>query len=355
MKIYFKFCFFALIIAAIASSPALAQPITIAGKILDKLEKQPLRGCEVKLYIGENLINALKIDNQSYTFSFDNLERNQNYRMEVTKPELETEIIKINTADKTDRRQLINITVTMGTNVKNFVFDGLLLDRDTKKPVTEPINIEVRNMQTNEISYNKSTNVGSYSLDIRQGYEYEIGFYKNDYLKHRIKFNFCPSKLDSRTEFCISGLTNVAFKDGEDLGFESDIFIDKIEIDKTFVIDGNINFDYGSARLQPAGYETLKKVVLMLFDNPQIKIEFSAHTDSRGSDEFNMELSKKRAEAAVSYIIAQGIPTERITAQGYGETQLTNECANGVTCPEYKHAANRRAEFKITGIGPGNE
>jgi outer membrane protein OmpA-like peptidoglycan-associated protein len=224
------------------------------------------------------------------------------------------------------------------------------LDRDTKKPTTEPIKIEMKNVQTEEITYSTSTTTGTYSLNIRQGYEYEIAFYRNDYLKHRIKFNFCPSKLDARTEFCISGLANVAFKDGEDLGFESDIYIDKIELNKTFVIDGNIQFDYGSARIQPAGYETLKKVVLMLFDNPQIKVEFGAHTDSRGSDEYNMELSKRRAEAAVNYITTQGIPTDRITWQGYGETQILNECTNNVNCPEYKHAANRRAEFKITGI-----
>jgi hypothetical protein len=75
-----------------------------------------------------------------------------------------------------------------------------------------------------------------------------------------------------------------------------------------------------------------------------------SHTDSRASYEYNIELSQKRAEAAVRYITFNGINPMRITAKGYGETMLVNKCADGVPCTEPEHQANRRTEFKITAI-----
>ncbi len=82
-------------------------------------------------------------------------------------------------------------------------------------------------------------------------------------------------------------------------------------------------------------------------DNPTIWIELGSHTDSRGKDSYNLTLSQKRAESAVQYIISKGIDKNRITAKGYGETQLVNKCANGINCSDEEHQLNRRTEFKI--------
>jgi len=79
-------------------------------------------------------------------------------------------------------------------------------------------------------------------------------------------------------------------------------------------------------------------------------IELSSHTDSKASDEFNLALSKKRAQFAVDYIIHGGIEKKRLKAVGYGETKLLNRCANGVECFDEEHGINRRTEFKITEI-----
>jgi len=78
-----------------------------------------------------------------------------------------------------------------------------------------------------------------------------------------------------------------------------------------------------------------------------IWIELGSHTDSRGKGDYNLTLSQKRAESAVQYIISRGIEKNRITARGYGETQLVNKCANGVICTKEEHQLNRRTEFKI--------
>ena len=91
----------------------------------------------------------------------------------------------------------------------------------------------------------------------------------------------------------------------------------------------------------------MDKLVKILKDNPTIWIELSSHTDSRGNDEYNQQLSQRRANSAVQYIIDCGIDKNRISAMGYGETQLLNGCSNGVKCSAADHQLNRRTEFKI--------
>ena len=94
----------------------------------------------------------------------------------------------------------------------------------------------------------------------------------------------------------------------------------------------------------------LDKIVQILVDNPNIKLELGSHTDSRATTEYNQKLSQRRADSAVSYIISKGIASNRIIAKGYGESQLVNQCADGITCTEEEHQLNRRTEFKVIGI-----
>ena len=80
---------------------------------------------------------------------------------------------------------------------------------------------------------------------------------------------------------------------------------------------------------------------------PTLKIDVRSHTDSRGSDPYNLKLSDSRAKSTVEYIISAGIDRSRVTGQGYGETQLLNRCDDGVPCSEADHQLNRRSEFII--------
>jgi len=82
-------------------------------------------------------------------------------------------------------------------------------------------------------------------------------------------------------------------------------------------------------------------------DFPDMKIELSSHTDSRGSNLYNQKLSQSRADAAVAYILSKGISKSRIIAVGYGESRLVNGCSDGVNCSEQQHQENRRTEFQI--------
>jgi outer membrane protein OmpA-like peptidoglycan-associated protein len=128
--------------------------------------------------------------------------------------------------------------------------------------------------------------------------------------------------------------------------FDTLLVLEKIEKNKTFVLD-NIYYDLDKWDIRPDAEIELDKLVQILQDNPDIKIELSAHTDDRSPDEYNMTLSNKRANSAVRYIISQGIDKDRLTAKGYGESQLIIQNAQ----TEDEHQVNRRTEFKILEVG----
>lgn len=109
----------------------------------------------------------------------------------------------------------------------------------------------------------------------------------------------------------------------------------------------NVTYEKGGYNLDETGTNILDKVISVLKADHSLKIELSSHTDSQGSDQYNLQLSQKRAKAAVDYLIAKGISKDRLTAIGYGETRLLNGCTNGVECTDEQHGINRRTEFKI--------
>ena len=120
----------------------------------------------------------------------------------------------------------------------------------------------------------------------------------------------------------------------------------KVDVGAVIVFD-NIYYDYNSDVLTTGAKRELDVLLDVMKNNPNIKIQLSAHTDSRGQAEYNIELSERRALNAKSYLVSKGIPSNQIVAVGYGENQLRNHCADGVQCSEAEHIYNRRTEVKI--------
>lgn len=126
----------------------------------------------------------------------------------------------------------------------------------------------------------------------------------------------------------------------------------KLSKDKSeMVIIENIYYPSGSFEILPEAEVVLAKAIEALNGNPKLVIEVQSHTDAVASDEYNMELSQKRATTAMEYIASKGIDKKRLTSKGFGETQLTNKCVNGVECSDAEHKQNRRTVFKISYIG----
>nr|WP_238934945.1 OmpA family protein [Aurantibacter crassamenti] len=108
-----------------------------------------------------------------------------------------------------------------------------------------------------------------------------------------------------------------------------------------------IYFDFDKYNIRKDSEIEVEKVIAAMEKYPSLRIKVNSHTDSRGKDSYNLWLSQKRAEATVNYMISKGIEKARLQGEGYGETKLFNECANGVKCSAAQHELNRRSEFII--------
>jgi outer membrane protein OmpA-like peptidoglycan-associated protein len=135
-----------------------------------------------------------------------------------------------------------------------------------------------------------------------------------------------------------------------DVTFDTLLVLEKIILEKAIVLE-NIYYDFNKWNIRASAAQELDKLVDILIDNPEINIELSSHTDSVDTEAYNIRLSQRRAESAVSYIIQAGISPTRITAKGYGETQpiARNTNPDGTDNPEGRQK-NRRTEFKVTSI-----
>jgi len=112
----------------------------------------------------------------------------------------------------------------------------------------------------------------------------------------------------------------------------------------------DIMYDYDKATLRPESLMAMDSLINLLNKSPNISIAIHSHTDSRGSDAYNQALSQRRAQSVVDYLISKGIATQRLTAQGYGESRLINPCKDKAKCSEAEHQLNRRTTFSITAI-----
>ncbi|MFZ0596012.1 MAG: OmpA family protein, partial [Flavobacterium sp.] len=150
-------------------------------------------------------------------------------------------------------------------------------------------------------------------------------------------------------------------------GKENEILINKrLKIDpnaksfpsgSSYITDGNnltttlkllpIYFDLNGSRIKKVSVAEINQVVKVLKDYPTSTVYVKSHTDSQGNNEYNLKLSERRAQSTIKFLIDKGIRASRITGKGYGETELLNECADGVKCTDAQHELNRRSEFII--------
>ena len=111
-----------------------------------------------------------------------------------------------------------------------------------------------------------------------------------------------------------------------------------------------IYFDLDKAVIKNKSAFQLEKIIEILKQYPDLKLDIRSHTDSRQTAKYNQILSEKRAKATMKWLVDRGIKPNRLTSKGYGESQLVNQCSDGVKCSEEEHQQNRRSEFVITNL-----
>lgn len=160
-------------------------------------------------------------------------------------------------------------------------------------------------------------------------------------------------KLESGKKYVVTAIKPGYFQkdveinamDVESAIMQTEIVLDSVELNKSVRID-NIYYDYNKADLRPKSLPELDKLIHFLHANPSLVIEISSHTDARGNDEYNLELSQHRAESVIKYLVDKGIAKTKLVAKGYGETVLLVPNAS----TEEDHQMNRRTEFKVLKI-----
>lgn len=194
-----------------------------------------------------------------------------------------------------------------------------------------------------------------FSITLQQGNEYTIlvrkkGFY-NKRLHANVNINGCYLCMDGFGTVNPGVVSNLTAAEDNKLGtLIANVELEHIDLDKSIEIK-NIYYDYNSAIITEPSKKELDKVVTLLKTNPGLIVELGSHTDSRGTDDYNLKLSQMRAQSAVDYITSSRVVSvDKLKAKGYGETRLTNKCANGVQCTEEQHLQNRRTELKVLGF-----
>ncbi|MFW5758588.1 MAG: OmpA family protein [Bacteroidota bacterium] len=232
--------------------------------------------------------------------------------------------------EKVTKDTLILDSVITMEHEKPLIFANLYIKlKETGEPVPNAVIV------MNDKAFLQTDKEGFFKVQVEAETHYSFSVEQEGYYKTRTEIE-TPPAIGKDTIFV-----------------EKTIYLDKIVVEKVIVLE-DIYYDYNKWDIRPDAAVELDRLVQLLNDNPSVEIELSSHTDSRGNDSYNMTLSKRRAESAVEYIISQGIDSNRIVANYYGETKLLNHCENGVQCPPELHQQNRRTEIKVTKINEDN-
>ncbi|PWE00289.1 OmpA family protein [Marinilabilia rubra] len=221
------------------------------------------------------------------------------------------------------------------------------------KSLTDTITLAMRPKPVYGITgtiYDSEKNRALYNAELRivsPGYETDTVFTNNEgkfrarlnpYSTYNITIlrrNYFPKKLSYSTTGLDPGYVN--------LDQSVNLTLERAKIGDTV----QIGVDYNGIELMSEKNPGLDDLYLFLKENPGIRIELGAHTDSQGDALDNLKRSRKRAQSATDYLTNKGIAPIRIAPKGYGETQLKNNCKDGVPCSESEHKENERTEIKI--------
>jgi OmpA-OmpF porin, OOP family len=212
----------------------------------------------------------------------------------------------------------LRVTVNLTPVVKPLILSGLISDKKTQQPVAAKLQITL--VSNHAVGFMLQSDAGKYQQEVSG-----LGWYT----------------LTASAEGYLNSTDSVQLASENDSPAVKNLFLSPIEVGATVRLN-NIYFDFDKTTLKQESYAELNKVVDFLKVNGHVEIEIEGHTDSKGSDDYNLNLSQGRSQAVVDYLASQGIESGRLTAKGYGETKPidTNDTEAG-------RANNRRVEFTV--------
>ena len=228
--------------------------------------------------------------------------------------------------DKTPKPKIVNVLLNVYTKE---------LKADGQEVILPQTRVVLYAGDKSQLGGDLSNAQGRVRFSLSPESEYSIIASRSGYFSKSFPYTTKGKTPDPAT--LIQEVTNITL--------DTTIVLDQLILEKSIVLD-NIYYDLNKSDIRSDAGLELDKLVKILKDNPSIRIELSSHTDSRSSDDYNLNLSQRRAQSAVDYLVSQGIAADRLVAKGYGETQLL--VPNAQT--EEEHQTNRRTEFKVIEI-----
>jgi OOP family OmpA-OmpF porin len=289
--------------------------VKVIGTVLNQKNNQPISGSNVVLTIK---------DVKPYKFK-----TTANGKFETRIPETDQYLVSASadnflpgeqtfTIPKLGSDTTLTAEIFLTPIAKKLVVAGTLFNKKTEEAIGGKVDLVL-----------KSNRKSNFKVDAPGGkYEQEIsepGWYV----------------LTGSADGYLNGVDSVKVNSEEETPVIKDLYLQKIEVGVTVRLK-NIYFDYDKTTLKSASFVELNKVVEILKQNGHVEIEIAGHTDSHGSDTYNLTLSQGRSQAVVDYLISQGIESFRLKAHGYGESKPidTNDTDAGA-------ANNRRVEFTV--------
>jgi outer membrane protein OmpA-like peptidoglycan-associated protein len=297
---------------------------TVTGVIRDKVTKKPLPNTTISLLQNNEVINNNLVDNDGvYKF---NLKCSSNYQLTVFK---NNNLKAINLKTVSKHNQSLTLHIDIDPLICNQYINGLVKENITNNPLEN----------TKVFLLNNSKEIKQTITDSDGRFNFEVDC-KKRYTLVTEKMNF------TKVQHTIASTNKNAFSYNVELILESLIQIkDKYGI--KYIETDPIIFELNKYEISEYIKKELNKVVFIMNKNLDINIDVNCHTDSRGPDNYNLQLTIDRANAAKDYLIAKGINQNRIKINGYGETKLLNNCKNDVKCTDAQHVLNKRIEFIV--------
>jgi outer membrane protein OmpA-like peptidoglycan-associated protein len=289
--------------------------------VFDAKTNTPLENADVRIL--RNSVNQeIRLTNVEGKMDLC-LDSNTEYEFKAIKEGYAMNSIRFSTLTQSPK-PVMNVSIYLERS-ENTLVKGIVKTEVNQKPATG-VKVTLRNEKDKSEQIVTTGPDGGYEFDVKPNAPYTITAQKDRYATKKTQFSKTKRKSNS-------------VADSLGLYGEGDIFQLK-----------NIYYDLNKFFIRADAARELNHVVDLLKEYPQMKIELRSHTDARSSDAYNTRLSENRARAAMDYLVSRGIPASRLSANGYGESEIINGCVDGVNCSEHEHQQNRRTEFKILAV-----
>lgn len=332
-----------------------AQDVAVEAYFYEKDNRGFLNQVKYRITdIGEDKVVSEGFSNNAGAIR-DTLFSDRNYLLEGNKSGFQSFQLRFNTKALDSKKSLF-LSLEMGRK-PGYIFEATLApERSNDEPVEAltGARVEIFNNTTRQEELIIPKLAGyTFSHPLEPGNHYSMLIRKEGFYNKRIE-----AYVD--VEGCIlcfegTGELKPGVLDNLTAGLQSGTLLSNLEMKPIEIGRGieikNIYYDYDEYFIRQDAKPILDDLIRLLKNNPALVVEMGSHTDARGKDEYNRKLSQDRARAVVGYLMHVGnIRDIRLSAYGYGESQLRNGCSNGVPCAEKEHQENRRTEMKVTGI-----